>query len=427
VGEFGKNCLLVEDTASGDAIVIDVGVEFLPPQLGEDRLLRYPDLDAIAALGDRLLAYVITHGHDDHIGGLPAAYKRNEAPIYATAFTRRRIRGRFKREGVSVPSMVPIVPGEAHRIGPFRARWLEVSHSIPDSAAVVLETPVGVVVHSGDFRVDTEPVVGPPTDLDGLAEVGDEGVRLLLADSTGAHKPGSNRGEASVREPLSRAFETAKGRIVLATFASHIQRIALVAELCRAHGRKLVLLGRGLKDNVRSARDLGLLAFEDVWLREGDVYAVPRTSLCVLATGTQGEDNSALYRLARDDHPRLSLEEGDRVIFSARVIPGNEEAVAAITAGLEARGAEVWDGSEGRHVSGHGLRGDLEALLSAVRPEWLLPVHGDVKHLEAHRALGRDMGLAQERVLDARDGDAVILSDEDACVRRSESPASDEP
>jgi ribonuclease J len=371
------------------------------------RIVEHPDLEPVRAARDRLCGYVVTHGHDDHIGALPAATTIAPAPIYGTPFTLRRIRLRYRRDRAKLPELMVARTGTHRRVGPFDVRWLAVSHSIPDSAAVAVETSAGLLLHSGDFRVDEAPVLGPPTDLEALAALGDDGVAFLVADSTGAHVPGDNAGEASVRPGLQRAFETASGRLVIATFASHVQRIATIASLCRAHGRRLVLAGRGMRESVHAAEELGLLSIDDVVLREGDAWSVPPSSLCVAATGSQGEEYSALWRLAHDDH-RITLGEGDRVVLSARVIPGNEDEVDDIVQRLQARGVEVLDGDEDRHVSGHGLSGDLMRLLSAARPRAFLAAHGEDRQIAAHRDLARAAGVAQ--IVEALDGDTIVLA-----------------
>jgi len=409
VGEFGRNCLLLDDEEWGAALVVDCGLKFID-QLSEgerNREILLPDFGPLAAAGERLVGYVLTHGHDDHIGGLPHAVAAAPAPLYATPFTQRRIRRRFSRDSRRLPELMSARVGSSRKVGPFTVHFLAVSHSIPDSAAVVIETSAGRVVHSGDWRVDRTPVMGPPTDLEGLRAACDDGVRLLLADSTGAPIEGDNPGERSVEAGLSRAFEGVSGRLYIATFASHVQRVALIAELCRRHKRRLVLVGRGMRDNVHAAEELGLLGIDDVALAERDAFSVPAQLQCAVVTGTQGEPNSALERIAKGSHARFAPRAGDRVVLSARVIPGNEEAVDNVTGALMDRGVEVWNGEEGRHVSGHGFSGDLRALIDAVRPDIFCPVHGEPHQLEACAALGRAADCPQ--VISRINGDEVRL------------------
>lgn len=422
VGEFGRNCLLLDDEAWDAAVVVDCGMKILdrPDGDGTRRELLFPDTLPIVAAGGRLAGYVITHGHDDHIGALPVACRAAPAPLYATPFTRRRIRRRFSRDGSSLPELMTADAGGARQVGPFTVHWVAVSHSIPDSTAVVIETSAGRVVHSGDWRVDEDPLLGPPTDLDGLRERG-RGARVLLADSTGARTEGDNPGEQSVRAGLAAAFEGVRGRLYVATFASHIQRVAMVAELCRKHGRRLVVAGRGMRENVHAAEELALLGLDDIALPERDVFSVPAHLQCVLLTGTQGERNSALERVAHDAHARIEARAGDRAVLSARVIPGNEEGVAEMVAALEERGVDVWDGREGRHVSGHGYAGDLTKLIDAVEPEAFCAVHGEPGHLDACNELARGRGVPG--VLRAENGDEIVLSKSGCEVGRA-SPSS---
>jgi ribonuclease J len=413
VGQFGRNCLLVELEENGEpgpAILVDCGVRFVADEApGFD--VGLPDLERIAALGDRLLAYVVTHGHEDHIGGLPYAARENRKQIVATPFTAKLIERRFERTGDEPPLLDVVAMGETRAFGPFTVRWVNVSHSIPDASAVVIRTPVGTVVHSGDFRVDDDPVLGAKTDLDALREAGDDGVALLLADSTGALAPGRNPGERSVRGPLEDAVRTSTGRVAVAMFASHVQRLALLADVCRETNRRLCLLGAGLRDTLKIARELALFPIDDVILDEADLPSFPRARICLAVTGSQGERDSALSRLARGDHPAAVLEKGDRAVLSARVIPGNEMKVHAVLEALAERGVELVEGPRAPHVSGHGYAGDLELLLGATRPRAFVALHGNARNLLAHASLARAAGLSEDRVVDLRDGSTLVLDE----------------
>jgi ribonuclease J len=412
VGRFGRNCLLVEltagDGALGPALLVDCGVRFVADEApGFD--LGLPDLEHIAALGDRLLAYVVTHGHEDHIGALPYAMRENRKPVGATPYTAKLIERRFERTGDPPPEIDVVRAGEERSFGPFRVTWTNVSHSIPDATAVVIRTPVGTIVHSGDFRVDDDPVVGARTDLETLTRFGDEGVLCLLADSTGAMSPGRNAGERSVHRPLLEAVGGARGRVAVALFASHVQRLALLAEVCRATKRRLCLLGTGLKETLRLAREHGLVHIDDVLIDEADLPNFPHARVCLAITGSQGERDSALSRLAHGTHPTARLEPGDRVVLAARVIPGNERRVIDVLEALAERGVEVVDGPASPHVSGHGHAGDLELLLAATRPQTFVALHGNARHLLAHAALARRAGLEAGGVVDLRDGSTLVL------------------
>jgi ribonuclease J len=442
VGRFGRNCLLVEDAASGAALVVDCGVRFAGPELpGFSSAL--PDLERLTALGDRLLAYVVTHGHEDHIGALPFALRETKAPVICTPFTRHFVKRRCERHGVAVDLDV-VDYGEPRTLGPFSLSFAAVSHSIPGAASLVLRTPVGTVVHSGDFRVDDDPVFGPPTDLATLERAGDDGVVCLLADSTGALSPGKNPGERAVHDDLQRCFvdddgRAWKGAVVVALFASHLQRLALVVAACRAHGRRLVLLGRGLKEALQMALAEGVLAPDDVLISESDARALPRHLVCVAVTGSQGEPDAMLARLARALASSSSSEKssgrtsgrgvpwdvvaGDRVVFSARVIPGNELAVQPLVDAFADAGVDVVTGRKSPHVSGHGHVEDLRLLLAATRPQSFVALHGNPQNLTGHGALARDLGVAARRVHALRDGHTLVIArDVDAAASTSTAP-----
>lgn len=415
VGEFGRNCLLLDDLERGAAVVIDCGIKIIdggPNADGEPnaRAVELPDFTPLLRVKDRLVGYVITHGHDDHIGGLPEAMALCPAPVFATRFTRERVRLRFRRQGAPSPELMAVDPGGTRQVGPFLVEWIGISHSIPDATAVLVSTSAGAVLHSGDFRVDEEPPFGPPTDMARLIRAGDEGIALLCADSTGATLPGDNPGEGSVRAPLAAALEDVPGRVLVTTFSTHIGRLQLLLDLADELGRRVIPVGRGMREMMNAARQQNLLrSAEGLVVPEGELHSLPPWRTLLVATGSQGEPGSALSRIAFGQHPRVTLGAGDRVVFSARTIPGNEEPVLAMRQKLEEAGVSVLDGDEGRHVSGHGHAGDLARLLAATRPSRFLALHGEERHLEAHRALARASGIEDERIVIARNGDRVRL------------------
>lgn len=431
VGEFGRNCLLLDDEEKGVAVVVDCGLKVVDGGANPDgapaaRAVELPDFTPLLRVKERLAGYLITHGHDDHIGGLPQAMALCPAPVYATRFTRERVRLRFRRQGAPSPELMAVDPGQSRRVGPLFVEWIAVNHSIPDATALLVHTSAGAVLHSGDFRVDEEPSFGPPTDMARLIRAGDEGVALLCADSTGATLPGDNPGDESVREPLAAALEGVPGRVLVTTFSTHIARLQLLLDLAEQHGRRVFPVGRGVREMMNAARQQNLLRSpEGLVLPEGELHSVPPSRALLIATGSQGEPGSALSRIAHGQHPRVTLGKGDRVVFSARTIPGNEGAVLAMCQKLEEAGVSVVDGEEGRHVSGHGYAGDLERLLHATRPSRFLALHGEEPHLEAHRALARASGIDDERIVHARNGDRVRLVEGEAHVVAKREAAED--
>jgi ribonuclease J len=365
-----------------------------------------PDLSVLEDTRSELAGYVITHAHEDHIGALPYAIRARPAPIFATSFSARMIERRFSRSGESAPIVHEVAMSAPKEIGPFRIQWIPVSHSIPDAAAVAVGTRFGWLLHSGDFRVDLDPVLGAPTDIDGLTALGDEGVYCLLADSTGADAPGKNPGEKSVHGPLRQAIADAPGRVVVATFSSHVPRLKILEQIAAETKRKLCVLGRGMRSVVEIAKRQGLLS-PAVLCEDGQIVGVPKERQLIVGTGSQGEIGSALWLLAHRKHAYIELEAEDRVIFSSRVIPGAELQILEVVDRLRTQNVEVRTGREGRHVSGHGTQEDLEMLLAATRPRFFVALHGDPRQLHAHRNLARKMGVAAERVLPVESGDSL--------------------
>jgi len=414
VGQFGRNCMAigrVDDAGQRDVLIVDAGIRFLGNEgYGFDAGL--PDLRRLQDLGDDVLAYIVTHGHEDHIGGLPACTAVVPAPIYATPYTTALIERRYQRNQTPLPRLEQAKFHDVIEVGPFRVRYFAVSHSIPDASVVVIECDAGRVVHSGDFRVDIEPLEGAATDLPGLTAVGDEGVDVLLADSTSAATPGMNPGERSVIPALVDVMAESEGLVVIASFGTHLSRMAAVCEAAKAAGRAVFICGRSLKNTASLGRKHrpGLVdEVQDVGALNGHL----RSRSVVIVTGTQGEPQATLAKLARAQHPKLKLEEGDRVVLSSRVIPGNERSVAHMLDALSQQGIDTRR-VDGAHVSGHGHRDDLRELLMATRPRHFVAVHGGGQQLVRHRDVAADLGLDPDHIHPILDGETLWLHDGEA-------------
>ncbi len=412
LGEIGRNCAVLEQ--HGRLVVLDCGVMFPDPEMpGVDLVL--PDFSYLRENAERVAGIVLSHGHEDHTGGLGFLLREVSAPVFGSALTLGLARSRVEEAGLTDTELVAVADNERRRIGPFDVEFIPVTHSVPHGFATAFHTAQGVVLHSGDFKLDLLPVDGRRTDLARIGQIAaGEGVRLLLADSTNAEEPGFTRSETSVGETFRQLFaERAGRRIVVACFASHIHRIQQVASAAIASGRKVALLGRSMLRNVAIARELGLLAIPaDALVEVEEVDDLEPGEVCVLSTGSQGEPMSALTLLAAGENRRLSIAEGDVVILSSHAIPGNEWAVARAMDGLTRRGAEVIHSAVAHvHETGHAKQGELQTLLSVARPAAFIPVHGEYRHLLRHARLAIEMGVDEDAVLLCEDGDQVLLSD----------------
>jgi ribonuclease J len=384
--------MLLEDVDTGDALVIDAGSGF--PREGPASELLIANPDFLIPYRGRLKAYVCTHGHEDHIGAVGYFHRVCPAPIHAAPTTLALIRHRCADMELPMPDLQPWLPGEELSLGAFQLTALAVSHSIPDSLCVLVEAGGVRVLHSGDFRVDRDPVAGPATDMSGLSALEALGVDLLMADSTGAVTPGHNPGERAVIPGLTALFEAAPRRIFLTTFASHIQRLQVVAQLSARLGRRILLAGRGAITHSRIAQDLGnLKGLDGITVHPSEASSIPAHQLTVILSGCQGEDHSAFHRLAHGDARLPPVQGFDTVIHSARAVPGNEGRVASLLDACAQRGAHVVDGREGVHVSGHGQQEDMRALINAVKPRAVLPLHGGFRHLHALAQLAQQEGV----------------------------------
>ncbi|MGA0830883.1 MAG: ribonuclease J [Nitriliruptoraceae bacterium] len=420
LGAIGRNMATIE--VDGRIAIVDVGVLFPDAEhLGVDLIL--PDWRWLVARGDDVEAVFLTHGHLDHIGALPHLLRDlgRSVPVYGSRLTLAFVASNLAEWPELPPAdLREVVPGSTVTHEPFEVEVVQVAHSIPDGCAFAFHTPHGTVVHTGDIKLDQTPVDGLPTDLAHLARIGDRGVALLLADSTNAEVAGHVPSERSVAPAIREALAGADGLVVVASFASHVHRIQQVLDEALALGRRPVFVGRSMIGNMGIARELGYLEFDaalEVPVEESDRH--DPSTLVVIATGSQGEPFSALSRMAAGDHRQLSLGPGDLVIFASSLIPGNETAVFRSINGLARRGVEVVHGGIAKvHVSGHAAADDLAIIHNVLEPEWVVPVHGEHRHLAAHRRIAIDTGCLPDHVLICEDGDRVLL--EGGEVRRGE-------
>ena len=423
LGEIGRNCACLE--MDGRILVIDVGIMFPDPEMpGVDLVL--PDFSYLRENADRVDAIVITHGHEDHTGGLPYLLRDLSVPIYGSELSLGLARNRIEEAGLlDRANLIPVADGERRRIGPCDVEFIPVTHSVPNAFAIAFHTPQGVVLHSGDFKLDLQPVDGRRTDLAHFGALAENpGVRVLLSDSTNAEEPGFTPSESTVGVTLRRVFAERPGRrVIVACFASHIHRVQQVIDAAVENGRKVATLGRSMGKNVQLAQGLGILKFPVGTLVDiDDIDQLPNGEVCVISTGSQGEPMAALSLMATGENRRLSVGEGDVVVISAHPIPGNEWSVGRVIDDLHRRGAEViHSGSEAVHVSGHARQGELRTLISVTKPEMFVPVHGEYRHLVHHARLARSMGIGAENVLLCEDGDAILL-DETGLKRDGEVP-----
>jgi ribonuclease J len=424
LGEIGRNCACIE--VNGRILLLDVGLMFPElDMLGVDLVL--PDFTYLRDNADRVDGAVITHGHEDHMGGLSYLLRELSFPIYGSALTLGLARNRIEEAGLlDRTELIPVADGERRRIGPCDVEFIPVTHSVPHGFATAFHTPQGTILHSGDFKLDLTPVDGRLTDLARIGALSSgDGIRLLLSDSTNADEPGHARSETSVGQVLYHLFHQHEGRrIVIACFASHIHRVQQIADAAVSFGRKVATLGLSMKKNVRLAREMGLLHIPEHALVDiDDVRDLAPGQVCVISTGSQGEPMSALALMAQRNNRWLEIDADDTVILSSHPIPGNEMNVSKVIDGLVRLGAEVvHSGISDVHASGHAKQEELKTLLSIVRPDWFVPVHGEYRHMVAHAKLARAMGAvgegADDHVLVCTDGDQLVLDDAGMRVAR---------
>jgi ribonuclease J len=405
----------------GQAIIIDAGMGF-PEEDAPGVDIIIPDFSFIEQYRDEISAIVLTHGHEDHIGAVPFLLKEVNVPVYGTHLTLALLENKFEEHHLKA-DLHAVESRDRVSLGNFDVEWIHVSHSLTSCTAVAVTTPVGVVIHSGDFKIDETPVVGPPTDLDRLHEYGDQGVLALLADSTNAERPGRTQSERAVIPALEKVFEEAEGRIVLSCFTSSVHRIQIVLDLARNYGRRVALLGRSMLRNVETADSLRQLRVPDgMFVSPSEARQMNDDELVLLAAGCQGDPMSAMTKLATDQHKNLAVDEGDTVVLSARQIPGNEPAISRLISHCYKRGARVVDSSVARvHVSGHGSQEDLKILIEATRPKFLVPIHGEHRQLYRHRDWARTLGIVEpENIVVFENGDVLELGEDSAELTATE-------
>ncbi|MGC9520264.1 MAG: ribonuclease J [Anaerolineae bacterium] len=412
LGEVGKNMMALE--YGRNILIIDVGMMFPESDMpGVDYII--PDYRYLQGKADRIRGIVITHGHEDHIGALPHFLQEFNAPLYATKLTRGLIEVKLRRDLQKRVKLQTIKPGDVLNIGPFRVEPYHVCHSIPDTVGLGITTPVGLVVHSGDFKLDHTPVDGWPTEISKLAEFSQRGVLVLLSDSTNADHPGRTLSEQSLNTTLADVFRPAKGRVIVATFASLISRIQQVMEVAQSFDRKVAVVGSSMAKNVRMARQLGYLDVpDDLILSLQEINRLPPEKVTIIATGAQGEPRSIMGRLATGRHSSLRIIPGDTVVLSSHTIPGNEETVHRVINRLFQKGARVvYHPVAPVHVSGHASQEEQKFLISILRPKFFVPIHGELRHLHLHAALAQEVGVPQENIAVIENGYVLRFSEDE--------------
>ena len=409
LGEIGKNMTVFR--YGDDIILIDAGLMFPEDDmLGIDLVI--PDITYLLENKDKVKAIFLTHGHEDHIGALPYVLKQIDVPVYGTALTLGILQGRLRENNVSDNNLVTIKPGDKINVGAFNLEFIRVNHSIPDAISIVINTPIGTIIHTGDFKFDQTPVDGQVTQFNKFAEFGDEGVLALLADSTNAERPGFTQSEKMVGQTFDDEFRYARNRIIVATFSSNVHRIQQVVDSAVKYKRKVAVIGRSMINVVNIAMELGYLRIpEGVLIDIDETNNYTSDQIVIITTGSQGEPMSALTRMAMNDHKKVDIMPGDTVIISATPIPGNEKLVARTIDHLYKLGADViYEKSNGVHVSGHASQEEIKLMHNLVRPKYFIPVHGEYRHLIKHANLAKDLGMPSENIVIAENGSVIEIS-----------------
>jgi len=415
LGEIGKNMTVVR--YGDDIIVIDAGLMFPEDDmLGIDLVI--PDISYLLENRDLVRGIILTHGHEDHIGALPYVLKQLSVPVYGTRLTLGILEGRLKENNVPLTNLISVKAGDQLEVGPFKIGFIRISHSIADAVALSIKTPVGTIVHTGDFKFDQTPVDGKVTDFHKLAELGDQGVLVMLADSTNAEHPGYTMSEKSVGVTFDEMFYNANGRIIIASFSSNVHRVQQAIDTACKYNRKVAVLGRSMINVVTISSELGYLNIpEGILIDIDQINNYPASGVVIITTGSQGEPMSALTRMAMSDHRKVDIVPGDTIIISATPIPGNEKLVSRTIDYLLRQGAEVlYERTSGIHVSGHASQEELKMMHNLIRPKFFIPVHGEYRHLVKHSKLAQELGMAKDHIFIAENGQVLEFTPEKGSV-----------
>lgn len=410
INEIGKNITVIE--YKEDIVVIDCGLKFPDEDMfGIDLVI--PDISYLLKNKDKIRGIFLTHGHEDHIGALPYVLRQLNVPVYGTKLTLGIVETKLKEHGLlGSTELIRVKPRDVIKLNSVSVEFIKTNHSIADSVAIAIHTPLGVVLHTGDFKIDYTPIDGEPMDFARFAEIGKKGVLALMADSTNVEKPGYTMSEKVVGESFARLFSKSKGRIIIATFASNVHRIQQIIDAARVHDRKVAVSGRSMENIVAVAAELGYLEFEkDILVSIDQINKYPNDKVVIITTGSQGEPMSALTRMANSEHRKVNIVEGDTVIISATPIPGNEKLVSKVINQLFQKGAEVIYKSLAEiHVSGHACQEELKLMQSLVKPRFFIPVHGEYRHLKQHGELAISLGVPEGNVLIPENGGVIEVN-----------------
>ena len=413
VEEIGLNMTVFQ--YAGDLIIVDAGLMFPEEDmLGVDFVI--PDFSYIIENREKLKGIILTHGHEDHTGALPFLLKEFEVPVYGTALTLALVREKLREHALDDVQLISVKPRDSITLGCFSIEFIRVTHSIVDGVGLAIKTPVGTVIHTGDFKLDPTPVDGELMDFLRFSEYGEKGTMLLLSDSTNAEKGGFTFSEREVSRAFDDIFSKVKGRIIIATFASNIHRIQQAINVAVQYGRRVIMCGKSIVSNAQIALDLGYLKMPgDTWVRLEDLKDLADSEVVIITTGSQGEPMSVLSRIAMDEHKHIKVKEGDTVILSAKIIPGNERSIGRIINHLMRRGADVkYEKVSEIHVSGHASKEELKLMMNLVRPKYFIPIHGEYRHLKYHARLAEKSGIPKDNVFILSDGEVLEINESGA-------------